>query len=194
MQKKERLRFMTKRIIVAISGASGSMLGIRLLEELKKLGLETHLIVSEPAIQIMKYETGKGISDLKKLVSKIHDNSDFFAPVASGSFKTDGMVIIPCSMKTLAGVASGFSDNLILRAADVCLKERRKLVLVTREMPLSAIHTDNMARVSRAGGIILPPVLSFYSKPKDINDMTNHVLGKVLDSLGIESDIYNRWK
>ncbi len=185
---------MTKRIIVAVSGASGSILGIRLLEELKKLGVETHLIVSEPAMKIMGHETGKSMSDLKKLAKKTHGNSDFFAPVASGSFRTDGMVIIPCSMKTLAGVASGFSDNLILRAADVCLKERRRLVLVTREMPLSSIHTENMARVSRAGGIILPPVLSFYSKPKDINDLVNHVVGRVLDCLGLENNIYQRWE
>jgi 4-hydroxy-3-polyprenylbenzoate decarboxylase len=104
------------------------------------------------------------------------------------------MIIIPCSMKTLAGVASGYSDNLTLRAADVCLKERRKLVLVTREMPLSPIHTENMARVSRAGGIILPPVLTFYSRPKNVDDHVNHVIGKALDSLSIENDIFKRWK
>lgn len=185
---------MARRIIVAMSGASGSILGIRLLEELKRLGAETHLIVSDTAREIMKHETGRGMPYLNKLAAQTHDNNDLFAPVASGSFRTDGMVIIPCSMKTLAGVASGFSDNLILRAADVCLKERRRLVLVTREMPLSTIHTENMVRISRAGGMVLPPVLSFYSKPRNISDMVNHVVGKALDCLDIENDVYKRWE
>ena len=185
---------MTKKIVVGVSGASGSVLAVRLLEELRKLGHESHLIISEPAGLILEHETGMKVSELKKLATKTYENKDFFASVASGSFRTDGMVIIPCSMKTLAGVASGFSDNLMLRTADVCLKERRKLVLVTREMPLSPIHTENMARVSRSGGIILPPVMTFYSKPKDINDHVNHVIGKVLDSLEIENDVFKRWK
>jgi 4-hydroxy-3-polyprenylbenzoate decarboxylase len=180
MPKRARWKSVNKKIVVGISGASGSILALRLLEELKKLKVETHV--------------GKTMSDLKKLATETHNVSDLFAPVASGSFKTDGMVIIPCSMKTLAGVASGYADNLMLRAADVCLKEKRRLVLVTREMPLSSIHTENMTRVSRAGGIILPPVLSFYSKPKDINDLVNHVVGKVLDSLGLENKLYKRWK
>ncbi len=185
---------MTRKITVAMSGASGSVLAVRLLEELKKMGIKTYLIVSEPAGQILEHETGKTVKDLRNLATKTYDNKDFFASVASGSFRTDGMVIIPCSMKTLAGVASGYSDNLMLRAADVCLKERRKLVLVTREMPLSQIHTENMARVSSAGGIILPPVMTFYSGPKDINGHVNHVIGKVLDSLGIGNDMFKRWK
>lgn len=194
MPKRARWKSVNKRIIVGISGASGSILALRLLEELKELRVETHLIVTEPASQIMEYETGKTISDLKKLATETHNISDLFAPVASGSFKTDGMVIIPCSMKTLAGVASGYADNLMLRSADVCLKEKRRLVLVTREMPLSPIHTENMTRVLHAGGIIIPPVLSFYSKPKDINDLVNHVIGKVLDSLGLDNKLYKRWK
>ncbi len=185
---------MSKKFIVAMSGASGSILAIRLLEKLRRLKAETHLIVSEPASQVMEHETGKTLPDLKKLASHIHRNNDFFAPISSGSFKTEGMVIIPCSMKTLAGVASGYADNLTLRAADICLKEKRKLILVTREMPLSLIHTENMARVSRAGGVILPPILTFYNKPKNINCMINHVVGKVLDILGLDNDVYRRWK
>jgi 4-hydroxy-3-polyprenylbenzoate decarboxylase len=183
-----------RKIIVGISGASGSVLALRLLEALNGLGHESHVIISEPARLIMEHETGKTMADLKKLSTNVYGYADFFSSVASGSFRTDGMAIIPCSMKTLAGVASGYSDNLILRAADVCLKERRRLVLVTREMPLSHIHTENMARVSRAGGIILPPVMSFYSKPKGIDDHINHVVGKVLDSLGIDNEIFRRWK
>jgi len=185
---------MAKRIVVGISGASGSVLAIRMLEALKRLKAETYVIASKPAEQIIKHETGKGFSEIRKLATKVFDNSDFFSSVASGSFRTDGMVIIPCSMKTLAGVASGYSDNLMLRAADVTLKERRKLVLVTREMPLGTIHLENMVRVSSAGGIILPPVMSFYSKPKNVDGHVNHVVGKVLDCLGIENKEFVRWQ
>jgi len=182
-----------KKIIVGISGASGSVLGVRLLQELKGKA-ETHLIITETAQKILEHETGFNIKQVEKLATKSYSNSDFFASIASGSFKTEGMVIIPCSMKTLAGIASGFSDNLLLRCADVCLKERRKLVLVTRETPLSYIHIKNMKTASKAGAIILPPVLSFYSKPKTIDDMVNHIVGKVLDILGFENSLYKRWE
>ncbi len=181
------------KLIVGISGASGSILGIRLLEHLKKSGIETHLIMTEPAQKILEHETDYKVSEVKKLATKVYDNKDMFSAVASGTFRTDGMVIIPCSMKTLAGVANGFSENLLLRAADVCLKEKRKLVLVPRETPLSHIHIDNMHRVSRAGGIILPPVLSFYQKPKNLNDIVNQILGKILDMFGVKNKILKRW-
>jgi 4-hydroxy-3-polyprenylbenzoate decarboxylase len=184
---------MGKTLIVGISGSSGSILGIKLLEFLWSANYETHLVISSPAEGIIPHETEYGVEDVKKLAAKVYDNKDFFAPVASGSFKTDGMVIIPCSMKTLAGIASGYSDNLMLRSADVCLKERRKLVLVTRETPLSLIHISNMKKVTKAGAVVLPPVLSFYSKPKTIDDMVNHTIGKVLDVLGIENELYERW-
>ncbi len=185
---------MGKTLIVGISGSSGSILGIKLLEFLWSANYETHLIISEPAESIIPQETEYEIGDVKKLATKVYDNQDFFAPIASGSFKTDGMVIIPCSMKTLAGIASGYSNNLMLRAADVCLKERRKLVLVTRETPLSYIHIKNMKTVTKAGAVVVPPMLSFYSKPKKIDDMINFNLGKVLDVLGIENKLYDRWE
>jgi 4-hydroxy-3-polyprenylbenzoate decarboxylase len=184
---------MGRSLIVGISGSSGSILGIKLLEFLWSANIETHLIISSPSESIIPHETEYSVEDVKKLAAKTYDNKDFFAPFASGSFKTDGMVIIPCSMKTLAGVASGYSDNLMLRAADVCLKERRKLVLVTRETPLSLIHIKNMSKVTKAGTVVLPPMLSFYSKPKTIDDMINHTIGKVLDVLGIENKLYERW-
>jgi len=182
-----------EKIIVGISGSSCAILGIRFLEAAKKLGLETHLVISETAEKIIEHETGLRASEVKKLASKTYGYRDLFAAIASGSFQTKGMVIIPCSMKTLAGVASGYSDNLMLRAADVCLKERRKLVLVARETPLSLIHIENMKRVTLAGGIILPPVMTLYAKQKSIEDITNHIIGKVLDALGIDNKIYNRW-
>lgn len=184
---------MGKTLIIGISGSSGVMLGIRLLEFLKETDYETHLIITSTAESIIRHETEYKVEDVKKLATKVFENTDFFAPSASGSFKTEGMIIIPCSMKTLAGIASGFSDNLLLRSADVCLKEKRKLVLVTRETPLSLIHIENMAKVSRAGAVVLPPMLSFYSKPQSIDDMVNYILGKVLDVMGIENDLYPRW-
>jgi 4-hydroxy-3-polyprenylbenzoate decarboxylase len=184
---------MGKTFIIGISGSSGVLLGIRLLEFLKDTDYETHLIITSTAESIIPHETEYSIEDVKKLATKVFDNNDFFAPSASGSFKTEGMIILPCSMKTLAGIASGFSNNLLLRSADVCLKERRRLVLVTRETPLSLIHIENMAKVSRAGAVVLPPMLSFYSKPKGIDDMINHILGKVLDVMGIENELYPRW-
>jgi polyprenyl P-hydroxybenzoate/phenylacrylic acid decarboxylase-like protein len=182
-----------ERIVVGISGSSGSMLGIRLLEVMKKLGIETHLVISETAEKLIEHETKYKVSEVKKLATRAYGYRDLFAPIASGSFQTNGMAIIPCSMKTLAGVASGYSDNLMLRAADVALKERRKLVLVARETPLSLVHIENMRRVTLAGGVILPPVLTMYSKPGSIEEMINHIIGKVLDSLGIDNKIYKRW-
>ncbi len=184
---------MGKTLIVGISGSSGAILGIKMLEFLNDTEYETHLIITPPAESILKHETDYKVEDVKKLATHVYDNKDFFAPIASGSFKTEGMVIIPCSMKTLAGIASGYSDNLLLRSVDVCLKERRKLVLVTRETPLSLIHIKNMSRVTKAGAVVLPPVLSFYSKPQSIDDMVDHILGKVLDVLGIENEVYKRW-
>jgi 4-hydroxy-3-polyprenylbenzoate decarboxylase len=184
---------MPKRIIIGISGTSGVILGIRMLEFLKETNYETHLILTETSKKIIEYETCYKVKGIEKFASKVYDNDDLFAPIASGSFQTEGMIIIPCSMKTLAGIANGYSENLLLRAADVCLKERRKLILVTRETPLSLIHLENMAKVTKAGGIVLPPVLTLYSKPETIEKLIDHIIGKVLDSLGIENRLYKRW-
>ncbi len=184
---------MRERIIIGISGSSGSILGVRLLEVLKKMGFETHLIITGTAKKLIEHETSYKVKDVEALASKAYDNSDLFAPIASGSFRTKGMVIIPCSMKTLGGIASGYADNLLLRAADVCLKERRKLILVTRETPLNLIHIENMRKVTLAGAIVLPQVITTYSKPRKIEEVVDHIIGKVLDSLGIENEVYKRW-
>jgi len=183
---------MAKRIVVGISGSSGAILGIRALEVLKKAGVETHLVITDVARKVIEEETGLKAGDAEKLAAHSHRIDDFFAPIASGSFRTDGMLVIPCSMKTLAGIASGYSSNLLLRAADTTLKERRKLVLVAREMPLSLIHIRNMEAVTQAGAVVLPPVLTFYSKPRSIEDMMTQVLGKAFDQLGIDAG-YSRW-
>lgn len=184
---------MHEKVIVGISGSSGSILGVRLLEILKEIGIESHLVITETAKKLIEHETKYKVKGVEKLAYKVYDNKDFFAKIASGSFQTKGMVVIPCSMKTLGGIASGYSDDLLLRAADVCLKERRKLVLVTRETPLSGIHIENMRKVTLAGGVILPPVLTMYSKPKTIEEMVDHIIGKVLDTVGIENKVYKRW-
>ena len=180
------------RIIVAVTGASGAILAKRLLEVLREKKVETLLVVSEDAKKVMQYESVK-YEELKKLASKEFKEGQIDASIASGSFETDGMVVIPCSMKTLAGLASGYADNLILRAGDVCLKQERKLVLVPRETPLSYIHLRNMLELKTAGATLVPPNLTFYSKPKTLEDAIDFAVGKVLDSLNIKHDLYRRW-
>jgi polyprenyl P-hydroxybenzoate/phenylacrylic acid decarboxylase-like protein len=184
---------MPRKIIVGITGSSGVVMGIRALEEMKKAGIETHLILTDVARKVIEDETDHKARDVEKMATRSYANDDFFSPPASGSFRTDGMIVIPCSMKTLAGIASGYSDSLLLRAADVMLKERRKLVLVARETPLSLVHIRNMERVTLAGGIVAPPMLAFYSKPRTVEGMVEHAVGKALDLLGIDTK-YNRWK
>ncbi len=183
----------TVRLIVAISGASGAIYGIRALQTLRKLGVETHLVVTRAALETIRLETDYKGSDVERLASETHGIDDIASKISSGSFRTDGMVVIPCSMKTLAGVASGYSDNLLLRAADVTLKERRPLVLVVRETPLSLIHIENMATVTRAGAIVLPAMPAFYSRPNSVDDLVNQVVGKALDALGVDHDLSRRW-
>lgn len=179
------------RIIVGVTGASGAILAKRFLEELKKLDAEIHLVVSENAKLVIDEELkGKG---LDKLANFTYDHKDFRAKIASGSFKTDGMVVIPCSMKTLAAIANGYSSDLICRAADVCLKEERKLILVPRESPLNLIHLRNMVTAKEAGAVIIPPVLSFYNNPNSVDDTIDYVVGKVFDSLGLDNKLYKRW-
>lgn len=181
------------RLVVALTGASGVIYGIKTLEALKNLGIESHLIMSEWAERNIKIETDITIDYVKSLASKVYEDENLAAPVSSGSFRTDGMAIVPCSMKTLASIAGGFDDSLISRAAGVCIKEQRKLVLVPRETPLSRIHLDNMARVAGAGAVILPAMPGFYHRPKGIDELVNHVVGKVLDQFAIDHGLFRRW-
>ena len=184
-----------KRLIIGVSGATGMPLALALLKQLKlQKDLEIHLVYTKGAKLTYEQEMDGDIRQLEELADVVHDNDNIGASIASGSFKTDGMVVVPCSMKTVAGIASGYSDNLLLRAADVILKERRKLVLVTRECPLSTIHLRNMYELSQMGAVILPPMLSYYQKPESIEDCTNHVVGKILDQFGIEPNDFHRWE
>ena len=182
-------------MIVAITGATGSIYGIRILEALRAGGSwETHLIVSEAGMLNAHQEYRLARKDLNKLADVVHNVRDIGATIASGSFLTEGMVIAPCSMKTLAGVAHAFSDNLITRAADVVLKERRRLVLLPREAPLNLAHLRNMVSVTEMGGVIFPPVPAFYSGAKTIDDLVNHTVGRVLDLFGVEHETIRRWQ
>ena len=181
------------RLIVGVSGASGIIYAIRLLETLKRLNIEVHLVFSEWAIQNLAYETDLSLEEVKSLASYFYGNRELGAAISSGSFKTDGMVVLPCSMKSLSAIAHGYSDSLIVRAADVVLKERRRLILVPRETPLSTIHLSNMLTASQAGAIILPPMPAFYHRPKTIDDIINHTVARILDLLGLESGLIKRW-
>jgi polyprenyl P-hydroxybenzoate/phenylacrylic acid decarboxylase-like protein len=183
-----------RRLIIAMTGASGSVYGIRILERLREIGgWETHLVVSEAGVLNAFQEYGMDRKALHKLADVTHNVRDIGATIASGSFLTAGMVVAPCSMKTLAGVAHAFADNLITRAADVILKERRRLVLITRETPLNLAHIRNMEAVTLMGGIIFPPVPAFYSGGKTIDDLVNHTVGRVLDLFDVEHGSINRW-
>ncbi|WP_440945826.1 UbiX family flavin prenyltransferase [Methanosarcina sp. T3] len=181
-------------IIVGISGASGVQYGIRLLEVLAQKGIKTHLVLTEAAKQILEIETDYLPLEVEKLATWSYSQKDFSAPIASGSYKTAGMVIAPCSMKTLGAIANGVSDTLITRAADVCLKEERKLVLMTRETPLNLIHIENMLKAKQAGASILPACPGFYSRPETLDDLIDTMAGRALDLLGIQNDIYQRWE
>lgn len=182
------------RIIVALSGASGIVYGIRLLEAARELGIETDLIMTDLAARMIGIETSLEPDQVNALATRVHDSFDFTSPLASGGIRHQGMVVIPCSMKTVAGIACGFSDNLLLRAADCTLKERRPLVLVPRETPLSAIHLRNMLTLAEAGAVILPACPGFYHRPRNIQGLVDHVVGKVLDILGIEHQLYRKWR
>ena len=180
--------------MIGITGGSGVIYAIRLLEFLSQLGnLETHLVTSSAGAITIKTETSYTLHDVEKLATKTYRIGDIAASISSGSFKFESMVIIPCSMHTLGAIASGVSENLILRAAEVTMKENRKLVLVPRETPLTLIHLENMAKVARAGAIVLPAMPAFYEKPKNIDDIVNHLVGKVLDILEVENEIFKRW-
>lgn len=183
-----------KRIVVGISGASGVIYGLEMLTQIKGLGYEGHLIISGAAKKIISIETKYSIENFESLASRVYEEDDMTAPVASGSFITRGMVIIPCSVKTLSSVANSYNNNLMTRAADVHLKERRPLILVVRETPLHTGHLKLMLNASKMGAIILPPIPAFYHDPKDISELIKQTVGKCLDSMGIPHDIFPRWE
>lgn len=183
-----------KRLIIAITGATGAVIGVRLLDVLKDLGhIETHLIVSEAGWLTIEHEMGLSKDSVKTRAHVVHSVKNIGASIASGSYPCDGMIVAPCSMKTLAAIAHGLSDNLISRAADVTMKERRRLTLVVRETPLSLIHLRNMTAVTEAGGLIFPPVPAFYHQPKSIDDIVNHTVSRILDAHGIDAKLAPRW-
>ncbi len=186
-----------KRLIIGISGASGVIYGVRMLDVLQEVeGVETHLVMSPAAKKTIVLETELGVSEVEALASEVHGFGDIAASLSSGSYKTTGMVVIPCSMKTLSGIANAYSDNLLLRAADVALKDRRKLVLVVRETPLHLGHLRLMAQVAEMGAILMPPMPAFYHRPKTIDDIINQTVNRVLDVLDIEldKDLFTRWE
>ncbi len=181
------------KLVVGITGSTGVIYGIRLLEVLKEKNIETHLILTEWAQKCIAMETDYKTDQVKSLATIISDETNMAASVSSGTHKIDGMIVIPCSMKTLSSIANGYDETLIARAAGVTLKESRKLVLVTRETPLTAINLENMLKLARLGVVILPPVPGFYTKPKTIEEIVSHTVGKCLDQFDIEHDLYKRW-
>jgi flavin prenyltransferase len=181
------------RYVIGISGASGVIYGIRTLEILKLIGVETHVIISQWGLKNIEIETGKKLDHISPLCTKLYSNDSLAAPVSSGSFIHSGMMIVPCSMKTLASIGNGQDDTLISRAAGVTLKESRRLVVVPRETPLSRIHLTNMLKLAEAGAIILPAMPGFYQKPTSISDMIDHLVGKILDQFGIDHRLPVRW-
>lgn len=183
----------SRRIILAVTGASGAILGIRALELLKESGVETHLVISQAAHQTIRSETDWAIPDVEALASFTYNAQDIGARLASGSFVTDGMLVAPCSIKTLSGIANSYTDNLIVRAADVCLKEGRRLILAVRETPLHAGHLRLMRLATEAGVIVFPPVPAFYAKPQSLDEMVTHLAGRMLLRLGVENKHYRRW-
>lgn len=182
------------RLIVGLSGASGVIMGFRLLETLRRTAeCETHLVVTESARRTWELETERDVSVLYALADRVYDPHDLSAPISSGSYRTDGMIVLPCSMKTLAGIASGYADNLLLRAADVCLKENRRLVICPRETPLSRVHLRNLYEAAQAGCTVLPPMLTFYNRPMTVDDQIDHVIGKVLAQFGLVPETFRAW-
>lgn len=181
------------RLIVGITGATGTILGVRLLQMLHGSGVETHLIMSKWGVRTLIHETSYSLEQVEALATHVYKPGDQGAAVSSGSFTNLGMVVVPCSMRTLAAIAHGLGDNLIHRAADVVLKERRKLVLAVRESPFNDIHLGNMLKLSRMGVTILPPVPAFYNHPQNLDDLINHIAMRILDQFEIHLDVVNRW-
>jgi 4-hydroxy-3-polyprenylbenzoate decarboxylase len=182
-----------KRLIIAITGATGAVYGVRLLQTLRETGVETHLLVSDAGVLNLHQELDMNRKDVEALADVVHNIRDVGASIASGSFQSDGMIVAPCSMKTLAAVAHGLSDNLITRAADVALKERRRLVLMVRETPFNLAHLRNMTAVTEMGGVIFPPLPGFYHRPQSIDEMVDHTVGRVLDLFAVPHALTPRW-
>lgn len=181
-------------LVVGISGASGALFGIELLRILKELGVPSHLVASSAAARTIALETDLSLAEVAALATVAHDEADIAAAIASGSFRTRGMIVAPCSIKTLSAIAHSYADNLLARAADVTLKERRPLVLLVRETPLHKGHLDLMARAADLGALILPPMPAFYHRPQTIQDIVHQILGKALDHVGVEHRLFERWK
>lgn len=181
--------------IVGITGASGTVYGIRALEALRDVpGATIHLVMSAQAKKTMAIETGRTVESVERLAHFVHDANDVAAPISSGSFLTDGMLVAPCSIKTAAAISYSLNDNLLVRAADVCLKERRRLVLVVRETPLHVGHLRTLTQLAEIGAVILPPIPGFYTMPKTVDDIVNHTVGKALDALGVPNEMFARWR
>ena len=182
-----------QRIVIGITGASGAILGVRTLEAFAAAGVETHLVVSRWGQQTLEHETGLKMDDLRGRADTLYSSGDMAAAISSGSFRTMGMVIVPCSMHSLAAISLGMGENLVHRAADVVLKERLPLVLVPRETPLNDIHLENMLRLSRMGVRIVPPNPAFYNHPESVQDIVDHIVARILDQFGVASDFWGRW-
>lgn len=182
-----------KRIIIGISGASGAIYGIRTMQMLRELGIETHLVISQTARQVISSETDWQINDVEALASHVYQPDDLAAPIASGSFATDGMLVVPCSIKTLSGIANCYAENLLQRAADVCLKEGRPLLLAVRETPLHAGHLHLLSLAAQSGAIIFPPVPSFYSRPATLEEVIDQTIGRMLLRMGIDNPFFKVW-
>lgn len=181
------------KLVLAITGASGAIYGIKLLEEAQKNKVETHLVISRWAKETIETETSYRVEQVKQMSSFCYEEDNLAAPISSGSFKWDGMVVAPCSMKTLSGIANGYTEGLIIRAADVAIKEKRPLVLLPRETPLNPIHLENMLKLARLGVSIMPPMPAFYSRPETIDDVVNQTIGRVMDQFGLENTLVKRW-
>ena len=182
-----------RRIVVGMTGASGAIIGVRLLEALARSEVEIHLVVSKWAQQTLEHETGHTVADLRDLADVYHGPGDMGAKVSSGSFVTDGMIVAPCSARSVAAIANGFGEHLVHRAADVILKERRKLVLMVRESPFNEIHLENMLKLARMGVCILPPVPAFYNHPETLDDVVGHFVARALDQIGVPAEFAKRW-
>ena len=183
-----------KKIVVGITGASGSIYAVRLIDVLREKGIEVHAVITDSGQRVLDYECGVTMEELSRRVDVLYPNTDVGAAIASGSFRMDAMVVLPCSMKTAGAIAHGVTDDLLTRAADVTLKEGRRLLLVPRETPMHEIHLENLLRLARAGAVIMPAAPGFYHRPETLDDLVNMMVGKILDRLGIEAELFTRWR